>query len=420
MMNLDGFFSEGDISNFDAMNDEQVYSVPEFNTDSMNVVEKKIVSKKDVIANQNKQICLKASKRLQHQGKTASEIKSYIKERFADCFIPEGLNDSLDKEEGIFGIVLVDCSSLEDKKDYDKLPLCVKNNHQYAIKCGCKNNRIVKATMSSKISGDINAFISEQDDFSEIPIAKEYCEKTGLPVLKTVKDYTNEDSIDFLNKLEKSGEITANEKKNILSSSSSPLNCAKKAFNLIHKKAQKETNKVVDNFNTYALGKNNTDIKIAKKGKESLNVSNLSEASIKAAVGKKAQKNLNFSDLKVAPLNPEIGENLEDITVTVDGGKIIPVAISAPAEKLININDFQEPLMNINKTELRKSIPVDVKNEIDIPVFIEKEVEVVPDIEQGELVDTEWYENTNDLAQDVDVDDQFEGFSIDGSSKLLI
>lgn len=398
MMNLDGLFSEGDISNFDAMNDEQVYSVPEFNTDSMNVVEKKVVSKKDVIANQNKQICLKASKRLQHQGKTASEIKSYIKERFADCFIPEGLNDSLDKEEGIFGIVLVDCSSLEDKKDYDKLPLCVKNNHQYAIKCGCKNNRIVKATMSSKISGDINAFISEQDDFSEIPIATEYCEKTGLPVLKTVKDYTNEDSIDFLNKLEKSGEITANEKKNILSSASSPLNCAKKAFNLIHKKAQKETNKVVDNFNTYALGKNNTDVKVAKKGKESLKVSNLT----------------------TAPLAPEVSEQKENVEVAVPGGKIIPVAISAPAEKLININDFQEPLMNINKTELRKSIPVDVKNEIDIPVFIEKEVEVVPDIERGELVDTEWYENTNDLAQDVDVDDQFEGFSIDGSSKLLI
>ena len=398
MMNLDGFFSEGDISNFDAMNDEQVYSVPEFNTDSMNVVEKKIVSKKDIVANQNKRICLKTSKRLQHQGKTASEIKSYIKERFADCFIPEGLNDSLDKEEGIFGIVLVDCSSLEDKKDYDKLPLCVKNNHQYAIKCGCKNNRIVKATMSSKISGDINAFISEQDDFSEIPIATEYCEKTGLPVLKTVKDYTNEDSIDFLNKLEKSGEITANEKKNILSSSSSPLNCAKKAFNLIHKKAQKETNKVVDNFNTYALGKNNTDVKVAKKGKESLKVSNLT----------------------TAPLAPEVSEQKENVEVAVPGGKIIPVAISAPAEKLININDFQEPLMNINKTELRKSIPVDVKNEIDIPVFIEKEVEVVPDIERGELVDTEWYENTNDLAQDVDVDDQFEGFSIDGSSKLLI
>ena len=398
MMNLDKLFSEGDISNFEVMNEEQVYSVPEFNTDSMNSVEKKTASKKEIVAKENQKLCLKASKRLQHQGKTASEIKSYIKERFADCFIPDGLNDSLDKEEGIFGIILVDCSSLEDKKEYDKLPLCVKNNHQYAIKCGCKNNRVVKATMSSKISGDINAFISEQDDFSEIPIATEYCEKTGLPVLKTVKDYTNEDSIDFLNKLEKSGEITASEKKNILSSATSPLNCAKKAFKLIHKKAEKETNKVVDNFNTYALGKNNTDVKVAKKGKESLKVSNLT----------------------TAPLAPEVSEQKENVEVTVPGGKIIPVAISAPAEKLININDFQEPLMNINKTEMRKNIPVDVKNEVNIPVLIEKEVEIVPDIERGELVDTEWFENTDELAQDIDVDDQFEGFSIDGSSKLLI
>ena len=420
MMNLDNLFSEGDISKFDAMNDDQIYSVTEMNLDSMNSEKKAKVSKKELLANENKKICLKASKRLQNQGKTAKEIKSYIKERFASFFIPEGLDDTLDKEEGIFGVVLVDCSAFDNKSEYDKLPLSVKNNHQYAVKCGCQDRYSFKQAKSSKISGDINAFISDQDDFEEMPIATEICPKTGLPVLNKVKDYTDDDAVEFLNCLEKNRQITTEEKKNILATATSPLNCAKRAFNLIHKKAEKETNKVVDNFNTYALGKNNTNVTVSKKAKENLKVSNLSEAPIKAAVGKKAEKNLSFSDLKVAPINPEIGKNLDGVTVTVNGGKIIPVAIENPCEKLINIKDFQDPQMKLNNTDLKKDISVDVKNEVDIPVVIEDAFEVVPEIERGEIVDGEWYENINDLQEDVEVDGEFENFNVDGSSNFLI
>lgn len=399
MMNLENLFSEGDISNFDKMTEEQVYASSEFNFDSMNFTEKKTASKKELIAKENQKLCVKASKRLQNQGKTASEIKSYIKERFACDFIPDGLDDSLDKEEGIFGIVLVDCSAFDNKSDYDKLPLSIKRNHQYAIKCGCKDRYSFKETKASKISGDINAFITEQDDFSEMPIAFEVCPKTGLPVLERVKDYSDDDAIKFLNGLEENGEINNVEKRNIIATAKSPLNCAKKAFKLIQQKKIKATNTKVDNFNTYSLGKNITDVKISKKGEKSLKVSNLVAAPIKAEVGIDLNNN---------------------VPVEIPGGKNIPVAISAPCEKNLNISDFQEPEMTLNKTDIKKDIPVDVNEKINIPVVIEKVFEIVPDIERGEIVDTEWYENKDELSQDIEVDDEFQGFSIDGSSQLLI
>lgn len=399
MMNLDKILSEGDISNFDQMNDGEIYSASQFSLEDTKQVSANNKSNKEIIAKQNKELCVKVAKTLQNKGKTAREIKSYLDERFPKEFIPECLEDDLNKEEGVFGVVLVDCSSFDSKNDYDKLPPSIKHNHQYAIKCGCSNRYVFKESKSSKISGDINAFISEQDDFSEMPIATEICPKTGLPVLNKVKDYKEEDAIKFLNDLEEKREITSFEKKEIIAKSSSPLNSVKRAFNLIHKKAFKETNKVVDNFNKYSLGKNNTNVKISKKSQESLKVSNLSTAPIKAEV----EENQN-----------------NNIMIDVPGGKEIPIAVGVPAEKALNINNFQEPKMNLNNTELKKDIPVDVKNDINIPVVIEKEVEIVPDIERGEIVDEEWFVVQDDSQQDIDIDENSQTFDIDGSSKLLI
>ena len=399
MMNLDNLFAEGDVSKFDDMIDNQVYASSEFNLKDMDFSEKRTASKKELVAKENQKICLKASKRLQNQGKTAAEIKNYIKDRFACEFIPEGLGETLDKEEGIFGVVLVDCSSFDNKSDYDKLAPSIKRKHQYAIKCGCKDRYHFTQASSSKISGDINAFISEQDDFSEMPIAVQVCPKTGLPVLEKVKDYSDDDAIKFLNGLEENGEINNIEKRNIIATAKSPLNCAKKAFKLIQQKKIKATNTKVDNFNTYSLGKNITDVKISKKGEKSLKVSNLVAAPIKAEVGVDLNNN---------------------VPVEIPGGKNIPIALSAPCEKNLNISDFREPEMTINKTDIKKDIPVDVKEEINIPVVIERVFEVVPEIERGEIVDTEWFENKDESAPDIEVDDKFQGFSIDGSSQLLI
>lgn len=397
-MNLDKLLSEGDVSAFEKMNDENIYSVSEFNIDSMNASVDKKASKKEIIAKENKKLCFRTAKRLQSFGKTANEIKSYIDDRFPAEFIPENLEDNLIKEEGIVGVVLVDCSAFDTKNDYDKLPPSIKNHHQFAIKCGCENKYSFKKSCSSKISGDINAFISEQDDFNEMPIATEICPKTGLPVLNKIKDYSDDDAVKYLNELEKEGQITSSEKKNIIATSTSPLNCAKKAFNLILKKSEKQVNAKVDNYNTYSLGKNNNNIQVSKKGKADLDV----------------------SDLKTMPITPEVQQHKEEVVVNVPGGKAIPVAVGLPVEKALNINNFQEPKMNINKTDLKKDILVDMKNGIDIPVIIEKEVEIVPDIERGELVDEDWFENKNETIQDIEVDDEFQGFDLDGSSKLMI
>lgn len=398
-MNLDKLLSEGNISAFDKMEDENIYSTSEFNTDSMESTSVKKASKKEIVCNENKKICLKTAKRLQSFGKTAKEIKSYINDRFVSDFIPEGLEENLLKEEGIFGVVLVDCSAFDNKGEYQKLPPSIKQHHQYAIKCGCSNRYSFNKTSSSKTSGDINAFISEQDDFSEMPIATEVCPKTGLPVLNKIKDYSDEDAVKYLDQLEKSGEITSSEKKNIIATATSPLNCAKKAFNLIHKKAETiETNRVVDNFNTYSLGKNNNNVQVGKKGKEALSI----------------------SDLKTMPLTPEVQEKKDNVIVDVPGGKEIPVAIGLPVEKALNINNFQEPKMNLNNTDIKKDIVVDVKNKVNIPVILEKEVDIVPEIERGEIVDKDWFEEKNVNLQDVEVDGEFENFDINGNSELFI
>ena len=398
-MNLDKLLSEGNISAFEKMEDENIYSTSEFNTDSMDSISVKKASKKEITCNENKKICLKTAKRLQSFGKTAKEIKAYLNDRFVSDFMPEGLEDNLLKEEGIFGVVLVDCSAFDNKSEYQKLPPSIKQHHQYAIKCGCANKYSFKKSASSKISGDINAFISEQDDFSEMPIATEICPKTGLPVLNKIKDYSDEDAVKYLEQLEKNGEITSSEKKNIIATATSPLNCAKKAFNLIHKKAETiETNKVVDNFNTYSLGKNNNNVQVGKKGKEALSI----------------------SDLKTMPITPEVQEKKEEVDVNVPGGREIPVAIGLPVEKAININNFQEPKMNLNNTDMKKDVEVEVKHKVNIPVLIEKEVEIVPDIERGEVVDKDWFEDKNVNLQDVEIDGEFENFDIDGNSKLFI
>ena len=398
MMNLDNFFSEGDISKFDKMNDNEVYSMSEFDTDSMNFQHKEAKSKKEVIADENKKICIKTAKRLQNLGKTSSEIKSYIKERFATSFIPEGLDETLDKEEGIFGVVLVDCSSFDNKSEYDKLPMGIKNKHQYAIKCACKDKYTFNNSKTSKVSGDINAFISEQDDFEEMPIATVVCPKTGLPVLNQVKDYTDEDSIKHLNQLEENREITSDEKKEILKIAISPLSCAKKAFKLINYKPD-TTNKTVDNFNKFSLGKNVTSVKLSKK----------------------AKVNLKLSNLSVAPINPEIGERKDNnVAININTKKDIPIEYCNPIKKNIEISDFHEPEMTLNKTDIKKDIPVEVKHEIEIPVILEKKIEIIPEIERGFLVDEEWFENEDSQKQDLEVDNKFEEFSIDGNSQLLI
>ena len=398
-MNLDKLLSEGNISAFDKMEDENIYSTSEFNTDSMESTSVKKASKKEIACNENKKICLRTAKRLQSFGKTAKEIKSYINDRFVSDFIPEGLEENLLKEEGIFGVVLVDCSAFDNKGEYQKLPPSIKQHHQYAIKCGCFNRYSFNKTYSSKISGDINAFISEQDDFSEMPIATEVCPKTGLPVLNKIKDYSNEDAIKYLDQLEKNGEITSSEKKNIIATATSPLNCAKKAFNLIHKKAETiETNKVVDNFNTYSLGKNNNNVQVGKKGKEALSI----------------------SDLKTMPITPEVQEKKDNVSINVPGGKDIPIAVGLPVQKDININNFQEPKMNLNNTDIKKDVEVEVKHKVNIPIIIEKEVEIVPEIERGEIVDKDWFEDKNMNVQDVEVDGEFEDFDINGNSELLI
>ena len=138
-MNLDKLLSEGNISAFEKMEDENIYSTSEFNTDSMDSISVKKASKKEITCNENKKICLKTAKRLQSFGKTAKEIKAYLNDRFVSDFMPEGLEDNLLKEEGIFGVVLVDCSAFDNKSEYQKLPPSIKQHHQYAIKCGCAN-----------------------------------------------------------------------------------------------------------------------------------------------------------------------------------------------------------------------------------------------------------------------------------------
>ena len=93
-MNLDKLLSEGDISAFEKMNDENIYSVSEFNVDSMNASVDKKASKKEIIAKENKKLCFRTAKRLQSFGKTVKEIKSYIDDRFPAEFIPENLENN--------------------------------------------------------------------------------------------------------------------------------------------------------------------------------------------------------------------------------------------------------------------------------------------------------------------------------------
>lgn len=438
-MNLSNFFEEGDISNFENVEDKDVFSCSNIDLEEIDKVNRNKKSEKkenkDLI--NNKKSCLKDISIQFSKGKTAKEVKSFILSKYSKEYLPDNFDDMLKKQYGIIGTILADCSSFEQKSDYNLLPPSLKINHQYAIRCNCnrKKSKIKREIING---GTVDAFLKNDDDWSEIPIAS-ICPKTGLPVLEDINDYSKNDAIKVLDRLYKQNSISKKEKDELLSKYS-PIVSVKKAFQMIDDKRikSKKTNDVVQNFNMN-LGKDGNILSISKKAKEGCKINNLNLAELDVKVNNKPKTSNVVSELKENKVSVSFNKNRKSqkveihgekdipveierksfcVDVPMDGSKIIPVEIQEELVPEKIITDFKDPEIDIKKIKNEKSLIIPLDTKVNIPFELNREQKLDGEVDLNSDVDEDWFEKDKNI--EIDFDESESDFDVDGSQNWRI
>ena len=99
-MNLSNFFEEGDISNFENVEDKDVFSCSNIDLEEIDKINKnkKNEKKDNNDLTKNRKSCLKDISIQFSKGKTAKEVKSFILSKYSKEYLPNNFDDILRKQ----------------------------------------------------------------------------------------------------------------------------------------------------------------------------------------------------------------------------------------------------------------------------------------------------------------------------------
>jgi hypothetical protein len=408
-MNLTNLLDENDISKFDKIENADMYAQEQmFLPEEKTCYKKASELKKENVSNkisEGKKVCFKKAKKMLNCGKKIAEIKEYIIKHFSGECVPEELDNFLNRSNNIIGKVIVDCSSIDNSKEYEAIPFENKRFHQYVIKCNCDNKKKIYKNQNGINEGTIEAYLDTQDNWKEMPIACEICPKTNLPILDKIEDYTENDADVTIKKI---GSLS---KKEIVSLKKyNPLFSVKKAFCLLDKKGQKKVSFKIEDYN-YSLGKNNCELEVGEKGKKDLDITDLKTLNVNVPVCKYT-KDVDINDLTPKAIDFQINDRKKTVDVLVNKENISDFDIKEIA--IVDIGELKENKMNeeekIDEQQFFDIIVPEEKSNIEVECVPEKEI--IPDFELNSLVDKEWYDKQEE-GENIEFD-KINNFEIDG------
>lgn len=362
-MDLDKIFFDGNIDGIDRVDETKAFSSNMELNDEAPVVP---IDRKKEFAEKLKKECQNFILKLFVLGKNIDQIKESVNKKYPACFQPENIENLIKRNDGLLGTIIVDCSQLEDKNEYFKIPSLIRDQHQFVINCSCPKD---KKTIKVNNAGSFNAFI-ENDDNTDIPILGK-CKKTALPILDSMEKYTADDAIKAINLLATREEISSDDAKNLLKDNK-PIIAVKKAYQSLRKKPT--IVKKAEKYDSMGLNEKDAEIFLDKEVPKALTLNNLNSitqelnipSKIERVDGISLRRDKNAEDVvfeKEKTEKPEI--KIEKIKDTLE---IVPL------EKINKINNEVVVEKNIGDISLfddLKGVDVDIETE-------GKEIELSP------------------------------------------